>query len=42
VQSIKTPLEALLLTSLILAIDPTISRVLSNVNNRWDSLTVKS
>jgi uncharacterized membrane protein len=42
VQSIKTPLEALLLTSLILAIDPTINRVLSNINNRWDTLNIKS
>jgi ECF transporter S component (folate family) len=42
VQSIKTPLEALLLTSLVLAIDPAINRVLSNVNNRWDTLSTKS
>jgi hypothetical protein len=41
VQSIKTPLEALLLTSLVLAIDPTINRILANINNRWDRLSIK-
>jgi hypothetical protein len=35
VQSIKTPLEALILTSLVLALDPTVNRILANVNNRW-------
>ncbi|MDR1991737.1 MAG: hypothetical protein LBP70_03350 [Mycoplasmataceae bacterium] len=35
VQSIKTPLEALLMTSLILTIDPLVNRMLTNINNRW-------
>ncbi|MDR1235092.1 MAG: ECF transporter S component [Mycoplasmataceae bacterium] len=38
VQSIKTPVEALLLTSLVLMLDPTITRVLGNVNNRWENI----
>jgi uncharacterized membrane protein len=36
VQSIKTPIEALLLTSLIMMIDPSLNRILSNIHNRWD------
>jgi ECF transporter S component (folate family) len=36
VQSIKTPLEAALLTSLVLVIDPVINRMKANVNNRWE------
>jgi hypothetical protein len=34
VQSIKTPMEALILTALVLALDPTVNRILGNVNNR--------
>jgi hypothetical protein len=36
VQSIKTPLEAALLTSLVLVIDPVINRMKANINNRWE------
>jgi hypothetical protein len=36
VQSIKTPLEAALLTSLVLVLDPTVSRIMANVKNRWE------
>jgi hypothetical protein len=28
-------MEALILTALVLALDPTVNRILGNVNNRW-------
>lgn len=35
VQSIKVPIEATLLTSLVFVLDPKIDRMLLNINNRW-------
>jgi hypothetical protein len=35
VQSIKVPIEATLLTSLVFVLDPKIDNMLMNINNHW-------